>query len=160
VNSLCFSSRITACRLPGHSVSKSSAFTLVELLIVVVILGILATVVLPLYAQANHDAKLATLRSDLNTVRRVLMCFKFEKGDKSLDFPTGHGGFYMMAALTSGEGTHLSSIPVNPFTGTNRVRSREVQEDGTDASAWYLWVSADHREFKFRANDSLEHAKE
>lgn len=46
-----------------------SAFTLLELLIVVVILGILAAIVVPQYSDASQEATGATLRTIIHTVR-------------------------------------------------------------------------------------------
>ena len=48
---------------------KKSAFTLVEILIVVIILGILAAIVIPQFTQASNDARTNSMRSDLQTVR-------------------------------------------------------------------------------------------
>jgi prepilin-type N-terminal cleavage/methylation domain-containing protein len=46
-----------------------SAFTLVEILIVVVVLGILATIVVPQFSGASQDAVGGTLRSIIHTVQ-------------------------------------------------------------------------------------------
>ena len=53
-----------------------SGFTLVEILIVVVILGILAAIVIPSFSNASSDAKLANLKSNLQTVRCQIQLYK------------------------------------------------------------------------------------
>lgn len=58
----------------------SHAFTLVEVLIVVVILGILAAIVLPQFSQASDDAKESALVQDLQTMRAQVELFKFHHG--------------------------------------------------------------------------------
>ncbi len=67
-------------------------FTLVEVLIVVVILGILAATVLPQFTSASNDAKESALIQDLQTIRAQIELFKFQ-----------HKGFY------PGQGSALSS---------------------------------------------------
>ena len=48
---------------------KNKGFTLVEILIVVIILGILAAIVIPQFTQASNDARESSLSSELQTVR-------------------------------------------------------------------------------------------
>ncbi|MHC4765507.1 MAG: type IV pilin protein, partial [Planctomycetota bacterium] len=44
-------------------------FTLIEILIVVVILGILAAIVIPQFTDASQEAAASNLRSQLQTIR-------------------------------------------------------------------------------------------
>ena len=49
--------------------NRNKGFTLVEILIVVIILGILAAIVVPKFTEASDDAKLSALTTDLKIVR-------------------------------------------------------------------------------------------
>lgn len=55
---------------------RKTAFTLVEILIVVVILGILAAIVIPQFTSASNDARESGLASDLQTARSQLQLYK------------------------------------------------------------------------------------
>jgi len=49
-----------------------AAFTLIEMLIVIVILGILAMVIIPQISTSTDDAKLSTLQTNLNSMRNAV----------------------------------------------------------------------------------------
>jgi len=80
--------------------NRFRAFTLVELLIVVVILGILATVVIPMFTDAATDAKSTMLKSLLKGIRSAMERYKIDHGeypitgiaDQTLPYPTDQGG--------------------------------------------------------------------
>ena len=56
-------------------------FTLVEILIVVIILGILAAIVIPQFTEASNDARESALKSDLQTLRSQLELYKVQHHD-------------------------------------------------------------------------------
>ncbi len=66
-----------------------SGFTLVEILIVVVILGILAAIVIPQFTEASTEAKLSSLCTDLQTLRSQIELYKIQHND----VPPSFAGF-------------------------------------------------------------------
>ena len=84
---------------------NANGFTLLELMIVVSIIGILATLAVPSYQSSVVKAKEAALRQDLSTLRDVLDQHKADQGK----YPPS------LSALV-GTG-YLRGIPKDPFTG-------------------------------------------
>jgi general secretion pathway protein G len=123
-------------------------FTLIELMIVMVIIGLLAAIAVPMYVQSVRHAKEAVLREDLRTMRSAIDAYTVDKqkAPQSLDDLVEAG--------------YLKSMPKDPFTnrtdtwvggqddtlqsvdqtepGINDVHSgaQEVGSDGTSYSSW------------------------
>ena len=75
-----------ACR-PARPRARKG-FTLVEILIVVIILGILAAIVIPQFTNASEDARKSSLTSQLQTIRSQLELYKLQHRDA---WPTTDG---------------------------------------------------------------------
>src|SRR5687767_15385267 len=61
--------------------TNKSGFTLVEILIVVIILGILAAIVIPQFTNASQDARRSSLASQLQTLRSQIELYKLQHKD-------------------------------------------------------------------------------
>ena len=114
---------------------KLSAFTLVEILIVVVIMAVLAAVVVPQFAGSTDDAKGSTAEFNLATVRSVIQTFRAHHEGKKPAFSTTFDTLIKetnaTGAVTAGGGLgpYLVSMPENPYTDVNVVK--EVATAGT-----------------------------
>lgn len=121
-----------------------SGFTLVELLIVVVILGILALITTMELADASGAARETALAKDLQMVRRQIGVFK----NHHTGILPGRNGQDIIAQLTNKtddtgrvteDGTHgpyMPTFPTNPFTCTSTVESGTGSPGGGDYG-WY-----------------------
>lgn len=112
-------------------------FTLVEILIVVVILGILAAIVIPQFSQASTDSKVSSIRSNLQSIRSAIALYKIQHDDV---IPAD--GAALATALTTktmkdgtaagvgddGFGPYIQvAVPANPFTtGSTLAADSEV----------------------------------
>ena len=82
-------------------------FTLIEILIVVVILGILAAIIVPQFTDAAQDAGVSSARSQLQTMRSQIELFRVQNnGAAPVDDGTGAGPW---AALVAGN--YIRSAP-------------------------------------------------
>ena len=107
--------------------ARRSAFTLVEVLIVVVIMAVLAATIIPQFADSTTDAKVSTLKFNLHTMRSQIELYR-----------THHDGKLPSATLveltkatdvTGAQGTgvnfpfgpYLRELPDNPFSNKNIV---------------------------------------
>ena len=125
------------------------AFTLVELLIVVVILGILAAVVVPQFSDASSDSTLSALKTNLRTIRGQIESYRLQHNG---NFPINTAQFdRQMTEQTDADGSsgtkfgpYLQSIPDNPFDNSNAIKPVLNGFGG-----WYY----DKTTGEFRAND-------
>jgi|SRR5512135_79793 general secretion pathway protein G len=85
-------------------IDSSRGFTLLELMIVVSIVGILATIAAPTYQKSVVKAREAVLRQDLFTLRDVLDQHRADQGK----YPPS-----LQALVSAG---YLRAIPKDPFT--------------------------------------------
>ena len=125
-------------------------FTLVEILIVVVILGILAAIVIPQFTQASTEAKTNSLMSDLQTLRSQIELYKVQHNDNPPDFAsfenqmiycTDVGGNIQGAGSKQRDeangfiyGPYLERIPANPFNDLSTVDNSGAV--GDNAGGW------------------------
>jgi len=143
-------------------------FTLVEILIVVIILGILAAIVIPQFTEASGEARVSNLMTNLQTIRSQLLLYKTQHletypaaaaGEDGTDFADQMTKYTDVDAGVSATpstdypyGPYLQSVPVNPVSGDNTVT---VVQDGAtaftapaaDAGWWFNSVTGE-----FRAN--------
>lgn len=126
----------------------AKGFTLVEILIVVVILGILAAIVIPQFTNASESAKASNLTSQLQTIRSQLELYQVQHDG---NFPTlvSSGGTTGSTATnwdqltektdvdgtvdnTAGKyGPYLQQAPINPFEDSSSVAAGTAGTGGT-----------------------------
>jgi prepilin-type N-terminal cleavage/methylation domain-containing protein len=123
--------------------AKARAFTLIEILIVVVLLGVLAMIVIPTVASSTTSAKESALATDLNLLRRLILIYKSQHLEVGPGYPDGDTTqapteqvFIEQATMASninGEtapvgtagfnrGPYVQKIPVNPLNGKRTVQ--------------------------------------
>src|SRR5258707_10798993 len=108
----------------ARSIAGRGGFTLVEILIVVIILGILAAIVIPQFTNASTDARKASLVSQLQTLRSQIQLFKLQHNDVLPDLVANQWNQMMSKTNLLGNvdttatglfGPYLESQPINPL---------------------------------------------
>ena len=138
---------------------KYTAFTLVEILIVVIILGILAAIVIPQFSSAAARGRASMLADDLRLLRTQIAIFKSQHQDVPPGYPNMNTGNAASEAVfldhitqatsaagavaapgTPGHpfGPYMREMPVNPINQKSSIR---VVPDGgslvpADSDGW------------------------
>src|SRR5689334_2849611 len=85
--------------------SNRKGFTLIELLIVVVIIGILAAIAIPKFANTKEKAVVASMKSDLRNMVTAQEAFFSDNQDYAAGTYKGDGTVYTQTNGTGGAGT-------------------------------------------------------
>jgi general secretion pathway protein G len=113
--------------------TRKGGFTLVEILIVVIILGILAAIVIPQFTSASQDARKNSLVSQLQTLRSQLELYKLQHLDQLPSTLVGATPAWTQLTVktdASGAtgtttafpfGPYLQADPVNPLNSQTAV---------------------------------------
>jgi len=142
---------------PPQSAARRG-FTLIEILIVVVILGILAAIVIPQFSNASQTARESALQQDLFRLRQQIEIYRNQHEgnypllaefiDQMTQASNAQGQTAVVGTPGYPYGPYMPYIPRNPFTETVPISDGAV---GT--SAWYYDQTSGH----IAANDSAEH---
>ncbi len=125
--------------MPKHGLTNQSGFTLMEILIVVILLGILAMVVVPQITISSEDTKVSTLQSNLGQLRSLLEIYYAQHDEKypgEVDDSDGIGAPSNAAAFSaafinqltlytnaSGKASNTDNVahPLGPYIKSNTL---------------------------------------
>ena len=148
--------------------TEKQGFTVMEIFIVILILGIIAAIVVPKFSQASSESRLEDLISDLQIVRSQIGLYKIQH-KKLMPGQFSAGGHvtaedFKMALIVkdnNGMGPYLKKLPKNYYIEDANMRDSvtcvndpEATPTGQEGTGW--WFNAATGEF--RASDSLFHA--
>ena len=109
-------------------------FTLVEILIVVIILGILAAIVIPQFTNASNDARNSSVQSTLQSLRGQIELYKIQHSDTAPDVASMWNAMLSASNPAGALGTaqtapgfvlgpYLQAAPTNPANGFSTITS-------------------------------------
>ncbi|HEY2775664.1 MAG TPA: type II secretion system major pseudopilin GspG [Candidatus Binatia bacterium] len=101
--------------------NRQKGFTLIEILVVVLILGLLISIAAPKLIGRTDDAKVVKARADIAAISQALNLYKLDSGN----YPNSDQGLDALAEKPSRgdvprnwrEGGYLDKVPVDPWDG-------------------------------------------
>ena len=110
------------------TMNRRGAFTLIEVLIVVVIMAILAATIIPQFTDSTKDAKSSTVQFNLHTLRSQIQLYRTQHAGLA---PTGTLAELLTTTDATGAtgtgaafpyGPYLREVPLNPFNNSKAVK--------------------------------------
>ncbi len=99
---------------------EKRAFTLIELLIVVAIIGILAAIAVPNFLNAQTRAKISRVKADQRSVSNAVEQYRLDNNSYPPDATNRRPvGLYMLTSPVS----YLPTIPMDPFLKIENLRA-------------------------------------
>ena len=124
--------------LPVQKTKLRRAFTLVEMLLVVTIIGILAALVIPKIVGRSEQARTTAAHADLSAIKTALDAFEVDNGF----YPKSLGDLVQSPSNAKNwHGPYLDSLPQDPwgnnytyyFPGKHNTGSYDLLSVGPDA---------------------------
>ena len=105
----------------AHRSTRANGFTLIEILIVVIILGILAAIVIPQFSGASTQARTSALQSTVQTLRSQIALYKLQNGDALPDLTLNGGNNWTLLTAVQqyqgvNNGPYMQAIPTNSLS--------------------------------------------
>lgn len=108
--------------IQGHSPRRSHAFTLIELLLVLVILAVLAAIVAPKFTGRSEQAKVTAADSQISAYKTALDMFELDNGR----FPTSEEGLRaLIEKPNDAQGwkqPYIDAMPDDPWQNEYRYK--------------------------------------
>ena len=109
-------------------INKKKGFTLIELMIVVAIIGILAAIAIPKFADLINKSKEGATKGSLSSVRSAIQVYY---GDNEGWFPTDS------LACIIANAKYLNELPKAKLPGTGHADITTVVNTLADGGGWY-----------------------
>lgn len=100
-----------------YPLAKQTGFTIIEIMIVVVIIGILAAIIAPKFAGRPEQARKVQARQDVTYIQSAMDLYKLDNGD----YPTNEQGIAALVTEPNSEpaptnwSQYLQRMPVDPW---------------------------------------------
>ena len=139
--------------MKSYQLSRARVFTLIEIMVVVVILGILGSLIVPNIIGRPDEARVTAARADIEAIGNALELYRLDNGD----YPSTDQGLEALVTQPTGypeprrwnsEG-YLKKLPIDPWDEPylyfSEDRTFEVYSLGSDRQEGGEGVDADLR---------------
>ena len=138
-------------RINSRHARLSRGFSLVELLVVCVILGVLAAIVVPQFTNATTDAHASSIQTQLATINTSVELYRARNRGRYPDF-AGVGWTNML------DGGYLTSAPRNPAINPDAKKTLVTVNatagvNGNSNFGW-VWNSVDRKMYASYFNET------
>ena len=102
---------------PARQRAKARGFTLIELMVVLVIIGVLAALIVPNVLDRTDDARATAARTDINNLMQALKLYKLD----NQRYPSAEQGLEALVKRPSAGAvppnwrSYLSKLPADPW---------------------------------------------
>src|SRR3954463_15335158 len=123
--------------------NRNAAFTLIEIMVVLIVIGILAAVIMPQFTGTTHDAKISTAKAHVAELESALERF-YVHMDR---YPTSEEGLKVLVEAPAGDaekwrGPYIKQLRPDPwskpyeyrFPGTHHPTSFDIYSRGADGA--------------------------
>jgi type II secretion system protein G len=112
---------------------RETAFTLIELLIVVAIIAILAAIAVPNFLEAQVRAKVSRAKADMRTVTTALEAYRVDSTNYLPHVRPGQGpGLISRLIPLTTPVAYITSIPIDPFYRQGTYENSPFPQDTFD----------------------------
>ncbi len=123
---------------------QTAAFTLIEIMVVVIIIGILGALIIPQFMSTTQDAKISAAKSQVAELESALERFNLHM-DR---YPTAEEGLQVLLVAPAGDeqkwrGPYIKKLPMDPWSnpfqytipGTHNPSSFDLWSKGPEGQA-------------------------
>jgi general secretion pathway protein G len=125
---------------------RKTGFTIIEIVIVVIILGLVAAIVVPRFTSASRGSKEESMLSQLQTLRSQIDLYKQQHKDKLPDLLTS---WSPLTTKTDSDGNpsqapdafgpYIQSAPTNPMNTLNTVTNGDSALSAAAADCGFIY---------------------
>lgn len=130
-------------------------FTLLEMLIVVIIIGILAAIALPQYVSTIEKARSAEATSNIGSLRSSMDRYWYDKVALSTTYTAATLAMLDLDNPNDDTGAMYTYVLTDNSTLTTKNYTIRAERDGKTATHWVQWTQTDNNTGKMYKSNAL-----